>query len=134
MIAEPVWVTAEEVIAINEGVVNATGEIHLVRNRPALEGAINRPQTYFSYEGVIDVCTLAGYLILAIGKAHAFEQGNKRTAWIGARLFLLRNGYGYVEANVSQERIAATIYEVMSDESKLNQLMEQLDESIEPLD
>jgi death on curing protein len=82
---EPVWVTADQVIALNKPIVTAKGEEHLVRDLSALEGAINRPQTYFHYKDIIEVHILAAYLVLAVGKAHAFEQGNKRTAWAAAR-------------------------------------------------
>lgn len=32
-------------------------------------------------------------MLISVGRAHAFLQGNKRTALLAANLFLLRNGY-----------------------------------------
>ncbi|MGR9293683.1 type II toxin-antitoxin system death-on-curing family toxin (plasmid) [Rhizobium leguminosarum] len=133
MTIEPVWVTADEVIRLNERMVAATGETFLLRDETALEGALNRPQTYFHYEEVLEVHVLAAYLVLAIGKAHAFEQGNKRTAWVAARLFLRKNGYRYVEADVSQKVIGHAIYDMIADEKTVNDFIDLLDKCIETL-
>ncbi|ANL87104.1 type II toxin-antitoxin system death-on-curing family toxin [Rhizobium phaseoli] len=130
---EPLWTTAAEVIRLNELMVAATGETHLLRDGAALEGALNRPKTYFHYEGVIEVHVLAAYLVLAIGKAHAFEQGNKRTAWAAARAFLRKNGYRYVEADVSQKVIGNMIYDMMADEKLFDEFVAMLDKCIETL-
>lgn len=125
--------TAAEVIRLNERMVAATGKTHLLRDGAALEGALNRPQTRFYYEGVLEVHVLAAYLVLAIGKAHAFEQGNKRTAWVAARAFLRKNGYRYVQADVPQNVIGDMIYDLMADETLFDEFVALLDKCIEPL-
>ncbi|MBP2444002.1 type II toxin-antitoxin system death-on-curing family toxin [Rhizobium leguminosarum] len=124
--------TADEVIRLNERMVAATGETHLLRDQAALEGALNRPPAYFHYEDVFEVHVLAAYLVLAIGKAHAFEQGNKRTAWVAARVFLRKNGYRYAEADVPQEVIGNMIYDMMADEKMFDDFVGLLDKCIEP--
>ena len=43
--------------------------------------------------GEEDIVTLAVALMAGIARAHAFEQGNKRTAFGALRLFLRANGY-----------------------------------------
>ncbi|ANL74303.1 addiction module killer protein Doc (plasmid) [Rhizobium phaseoli] len=133
MTIEPLWVTADEVIRLNERMVAATGETHLLRDEAALEGALNRPQTYFHYEDIFEVHVLAAYLVLAVGKAHAFEQGNKRTAWVAARAFLRKNGYRYVQADVPQEVIGKTIYDLMADETLFDEFVALLDKCVEPV-
>lgn len=50
-----------------------------------------RPQNAFAY-GEEDFVVLAVRLMAGIAQAHAFEQGNKRTAFVGMRLFLCANG------------------------------------------
>ncbi|MBA1343879.1 type II toxin-antitoxin system death-on-curing family toxin [Rhizobium sp. WYCCWR 11146] len=125
--------TADEVIRLNERMVAATGENHLLRDQAALEGALNRPQAYFHYDDVFEVHILAAYLVLAIGKAHAFEQGNKRTAWAAARAFLRKNGYRYVEADVSQQVIGHAIYDLIADEKTIDDFIVLLDKCIETL-
>jgi death on curing protein len=54
--------------------------------------ALARPRNAFVY-GEEDMVVLAVRLLAAIAQAHAFEQGNKRTAFAAARLFLRANGY-----------------------------------------
>ncbi|MBX4954744.1 type II toxin-antitoxin system death-on-curing family toxin [Rhizobium lentis] len=130
---EPLWVTADEVIELNKALVAATGEKHLVRDQGALEGALNRPVSYYQYDDVREVHFLAGYLTLAIGKAHAFEQGNKRTAWAAARLFIHNNGYSVKLTEMSQQVAAWTIDDMMNDEDRVKQLIHFLGSVIEPV-
>lgn len=51
-----------------------------------------RPRNFYSY-GEEDIVVLAVALMAGIARAHAFEQGNKRTAFAALRLFLRANGY-----------------------------------------
>jgi death on curing protein len=51
-----------------------------------------RPRNAFAY-GEEDIVTLAVTLMAGISRAHAFEQGNKRTAFAAMRLFLRANGH-----------------------------------------
>lgn len=62
-------------------------------NGGALEGALARPRNVFLYAADVDVLELACVLLIGIGRAHAFVQGNKRTALLAANMFLLLNGY-----------------------------------------
>jgi death-on-curing protein len=57
-----------------------------------LEGALARPHDLFAY-GEEDIVVLAVALMAGVSRAHAFEQGNKRTAFGAMRLFLRANGY-----------------------------------------
>ena len=57
-----------------------------------LESALARPRNAFAY-GEEDIIVLAVALMAGIARAHAFEQGNKRTAFAAMRLFLCANGF-----------------------------------------
>jgi death-on-curing protein len=57
-----------------------------------LESALNRPKNHWEY-GEDDMLTLAILLLIGIAQAHAFLQGNKRTGFISAEMFLNANGY-----------------------------------------
>jgi death on curing protein len=89
---EPRWLPIEAVIQYNRLEVEQTGEAHFLRDRGLLEGALARPQNAFAY-GEEDVVVLAVRLLDAIAQAHAFEQGNKRTAFESMWHFLRINGY-----------------------------------------
>jgi len=86
------WLPIEVVAELNRTLVAMTGERHFVRDRGLLESALARPQNAFAY-GEDDIVVLAVRLMAGIAQAHAFEQGNKRTAFGSLRLFLhhLRN-------------------------------------------
>jgi death-on-curing protein len=90
--SEPEWLPVEVVIDINQILVAETGEPHFLRDRGLLESALARPQNAFAY-GEEDVVVLAVRLMAGIAQAHAFEQGNKRTAFVSMVQFLQENGY-----------------------------------------
>jgi death on curing protein len=88
---EPQWLPVEAVIEINRASVVITGEPHFLRDVGLLEGALARPQNAFAY-GDDDLIVLAVRLMAGIAQLHAFEQGNKRTAFIAMVQFLIANG------------------------------------------
>jgi death on curing protein len=89
---EPHWLPIEVVIEHNRLELAETGERHLVRDFGLLESALARPRNIFGF-GEEDIVVLAVALMAGIARAHAFEQGNKRTAFAALRLFLRVNGY-----------------------------------------
>jgi death-on-curing protein len=89
---EPQWLPLEAVIEYNRLEVEATGEHHFVRDLGLLESALARPQNAFAY-GEEDIVVLAVRLMAGIAQAHAFEQGNKRTAMEALWHFLRLNGF-----------------------------------------
>jgi death on curing protein len=89
---EPRWLPIDAVIEKNRLEVEETGERHLLRDIGLLEGALARPQNAFAY-GEEDIVVLAVGYLAAIAQAHAFEQGNKRTAFGSMWHFLRLNGF-----------------------------------------
>lgn len=61
------------------------------RDRGALLSALARPQNAVAY-GEPDAADLAAAYAFGVAKNHPFIDGNKRTAWVLARLFLAKNG------------------------------------------
>lgn len=89
---EPNWLPVEAVVEHNRLELTGTGESYFLRDRGLLESALSRPRNAFAY-GEEDIVVLAVTLMAGIARAHAFEQGNKRTAFAAMRLFLRINGY-----------------------------------------
>lgn len=89
---EPQWLPIEAVIEINRAEVLETGERHFVRDFGLAHSALARPRNAFAY-GEEDLVVLAVALMAGISRGHAFEQGNKRSAFAAMRLFLRINGY-----------------------------------------
>lgn len=92
MPSEPRWLPIEAVIAHNRLEVEETGERHFLRDAGLPESALARPRNAFAY-GEEDIVALAVRLLAGIAQAHAFEQGNKRTAFEAMWHFLRLNGY-----------------------------------------
>ncbi|MCC4909099.1 type II toxin-antitoxin system death-on-curing family toxin [Microbacterium sp. cx-59] len=68
-----------------------------------LEGAVGRPQA--SWGGVFlhaSIYKQASVLMHAICQAHAFEDGNKRAAWIASITFLRVNGVETIQIPAQQ--------------------------------
>jgi len=92
---EPRFVTCREAIFFNKFVVSNTFESHNLLSVGALQNAISKPINRFHLLKDADVRNLTASLIYGISKAHAFEQGNKRTAFKAGLFFIEQNGYGY---------------------------------------
>ncbi len=87
-----IYLTADEVWAINEEILQALGGKSHLRDRSALESAVARPQMRAFYENE-DLIEQAATLIVGLALAHAFLDGNKRTATIAGDAFLRLNGF-----------------------------------------
>ncbi|MGM4958115.1 type II toxin-antitoxin system death-on-curing family toxin [Bradyrhizobium sp. 604_D8_N2_3] len=92
MLSEPNWLPLDVVVETNRDAVLATGEPFHVRDIGLLESALHKPVHHWHY-GQHDLAELAVQLFLGIAHNHPFEQGNKRTAWTAALMFLEANGY-----------------------------------------
>jgi death-on-curing protein len=88
------WIGAELVYALHDRLIAEHGGPDGLRDRNALESALARPQNLAAYENP-DAASLAAAYAYAFGVArnHGFLDGNKRTAWMLARLFLADNGF-----------------------------------------
>ncbi len=93
MPSEPDWLAPDDIIQLNELVVEYTEEPHLVRDVGLLESAVYRPQQHYAFQDERDTVTLAVILLVGIARNHPFEQGNKRTAFEAAAIFLDQNGF-----------------------------------------
>lgn len=89
--AEPVWIETELVYAIHDRQLAEHGGLVGVRDAAALESALTRARNRWNY-GETDFCALAAAYAFGVARNHPFSDGNKRTAWVLARLFLALNG------------------------------------------
>ena len=104
------WVSRQVIEAVHERqLAEHSGGIG-VRDENALESALARPVNLSLY-GDPDVAALAASLAFGLAKNHPFVDGNKRSAWVGARLFLRLNDISIVfdkaEATIMVQSLAA---------------------------
>jgi death-on-curing protein len=92
------WVGRETVLATHDLLLANYGGSDGVLSLDGLEGALGRPQNLAAY-GEPDVADLAAAYAVGLAKAHAFVDGNKRTAWTIANAFLYLNGFSLKTAD-----------------------------------
>ena len=80
--------TVQEIIDINEDQVALSGEPHAVTRPNELESAVGRPASGY-YD---DLIAEAAALWESLAGNHPFMNGNKRTAFAAAHVFLKSNG------------------------------------------
>lgn len=93
MVAEPLWLTTDEVVAIHDDQIDRYDGLAGVNDLGLVDSAVHAPRQTFHYEGEQDVLVLGLILCRAIAKNHGFLDGNKRAATAAMLLFLELNGY-----------------------------------------
>ena len=89
--AERVYLTVAEVVAIHHHQIEEYGGSHGLRDQGALEAAVFRPQTgYYS-----DLSEEAAALFESLVNNQAFVDGNKRVGFAAMHTFLLVNGFDF---------------------------------------
>ena len=88
---EPVWLALDVALAVHDRQLSEHGGPSGIRDKGALESALARPLNQWNY-GEDDLCALAAAYAYGIARNHPFTDGNKRTAWVFARVFLRLNG------------------------------------------
>jgi death-on-curing protein len=89
------WVSEKTVLAIHDEQIAEHGGMPGVRDMALVESAIHRPQNIAAY-GDPDIAGLAAAYAYGISLNHGFLDGNKRTAFVTAYVFLLDQGYDLI--------------------------------------
>ena len=87
------FLSVDEVIQINEEVTRRHGGSHGVLNDNMLRSAVHQPQAAYGGEPLYpDLYAQAAAYLISVALAHAFHDGNKRTAFICVVAFMRLNG------------------------------------------
>lgn len=86
-----IWIGIDLALALHDRQLAEHGGPAGIRDAGLLESALARPVNLAAY-GDPDAAALAASYAFGIARNHAFIDGNKRTAWVLARLFLKANG------------------------------------------
>ena len=92
------WIDASLVYAIHDRQLAEHGGLDGIRDRGGVESALARPRNLAEY-GEPDAAALAAAYAYGLLRNHGFADGNKRTAWVAARLFLADNGCKLASTN-----------------------------------
>lgn len=87
-----IWLDREVLLAVHEAQLSEHGGGAGVRDEGLFDSAIAKPQNAAAYGGP-DAAALAAAYAFGISRNHPFIDGNKRTGFVAAELFLRLNGY-----------------------------------------
>jgi death on curing protein len=90
--SEPVWVPARAIHIIHDRQIARHGGASRLCDGGLLQKALQRPGNKRQYENA-DIFESAADYAFGIAKAHAFVDGNKRTAFVSSVTFLRLNGW-----------------------------------------
>lgn len=120
------WLTPEIVRELHDAVLvpeNLAGESSV---RP-IDAALARVEQRAHYGDLaLGVLQIACAYVVAIARAHAFNDGNKRTAAIAADVFLSLNGYELVGLDDNAEAFVDLVERVASGEADEDALCDWL--------
>lgn len=131
--ADPIWLLDEFILRAHERELENHGGIAGVRDHGMLESALARPKNLWAYSGESkpDPAILAAAYAFGIARNHPFLDGNKRTALVAARTFLLRSGF---QLNANNEEKAEAILQLaageLTEEAFATWLRDRLQEAI----
>lgn len=89
---QPAWVPLQAIVITHDRQIARHGGAAGIRDIGLLEAAVERPRNRLAY-GTPRVEELSAAYAFGIAKAHAFIDGNKRTAFVTAATFLRLNGH-----------------------------------------
>lgn len=89
--AEPTWIDLAVVLAVHDEQLAEHGGATGLRDLRLLESALARPRNVYAYESAA-LAALAASYAYRIANNHPFLDGNKRTSFVMAELFLAVNG------------------------------------------
>ncbi|HYG27532.1 MAG TPA: type II toxin-antitoxin system death-on-curing family toxin [Caulobacteraceae bacterium] len=131
MPSEPRWLPFDEVVELNRQLVAATGEPHGILKAADLDAACHAPRWLWEYGEQRDLLALAVRLLFGIARSHGFVQGNKRTAFVAAVLFLEQNGWS-LDDELDGDLFGALIVEVLTGQTSEEEFVRRLRPHIIP--
>jgi death-on-curing protein len=88
------WIREDVIFAMHDRQIAEHGGLDGVKDMGAVRAALARPQQQANYgDPAPDAADLAAAYAYGLVRGHGFSDGNKRIAWLAARLFLLNNNY-----------------------------------------
>lgn len=103
---QPIWLERDAVIIFHEEALREHGGPAGLRDDAMLDSGLARPRNAFAY-GEQDICQLATLYAAGIVRNHPFVDGNKRTGFLCAALFLELNGLRLIASD--EDVVANTV-------------------------
>ncbi len=104
------WLDKDIILAVHDRQISEHGGGQGIRDEGLLESALSRPVNLAGYTEPA-AAELAAAYAFGIARNHPFVDGNKRTAWVAARLFLMVNAieiqFDKADATIMMQQLAA---------------------------
>jgi death-on-curing protein len=100
-VKEPIWLIKSAVIAVHDMMIARFGGSAGIRDEGLIDSALARPANKYHYDNDADLTKLAAAYADGIVQNHPFVDGNKRTGFIAAYMFLDLNGFKLIADEVS---------------------------------
>lgn len=116
------WLRRDVVLAIHAEQLAEHGGLEGLRDRSGLESGIASPRNLLEYGNPTpDIAAMAAQYAFAIGCNQVFIDGNKRTALVVGRTFLILNGH---DLNALQDEKYTVVMKLVNREIDAVQLAE----------
>lgn len=115
---EPIWVLDQVVYAVHAEQLAEHGGRKGIRDTGLLHSALDAPKNAFHYEhaNLFKLAAIYGY---RISNNQPFIDGNKRTGYVIARLFLMLNGYDIHTSEIERVQMFLDISSIVKTEIDL---------------
>lgn len=114
------WIRTDLVYAVHESQLARHGGLDGIRDKNAVESAIARPIQLSTYgEPKPDAADLAAAYAFGLARNRGFSDGDKRTAWVVARVFLADNGINLQFVSTEAVRTIEAVAGGLIDEKQL---------------
>ena len=123
----PIWLEKHAVLAVHQMLLAEFGGSPGLRDEGLLDSALARPRNLRAYEST-DLAALATVYAAGIIANHPFIDGNKRTGFMAAYMFLDRNALTLTAAEAEATAIICSLAAHTIDESALAAWIRQHDE------
>ena len=126
---DPVWLGEAVVLAMHGRLLAEHGGAQGLRDSNLLHSALARPKQILAY-GEPDISDLAAAYTSGIIRNHPFVDGNKRTAFMAAYVFLAINGLRLVATEVDAAQVVTLLAASEIDEATFSAWLRKNSESI----
>jgi death-on-curing protein len=124
------YLSAEQVLFIHARLIAETGGEHGVRDLGLLQSAVARPGATFDGDELYsDLYHKAAALMESLITNHPFVDGNKRTGFTAAAMFLRLNGSLLITSN---EGVESFVLSIAKGEETVESTAEWLEQSCKP--
>lgn len=114
------WVRSDLVYAVHDMQLARHGGLDGVRDKNSVESALSRPeQLHACSQPPSDAAQLAAAYAYGLARNHGFSDGNKRTAWVVARVFLADNDIRLAFSEIDAIRAMQAVAGGLLDEQQL---------------